>query len=242
MTETRIERAAPKAITLQHVVDLTSYSLPEIALVARTVAVGAPLEELAVFLHACRQLHLDPLLRQAYWIRRKGKGTLQVGIDGFRAIAEATGAYAGSEPPQFSGTKEWTFKRRLVVVPERARVVVWKIVQGHKAAFTGEAFWDEFVPSEDEAFMYAKMPRHMLAKDAEAQALRKAFPALLGGLNMADLGDISASGELPVVNEVQSLAPERPAITAEDYDRIFGNEPEEPPAAPEQETPPEPEE
>jgi phage recombination protein Bet len=192
-----IDQRSPRGLTLDMVTEMTGYEPAQIALVSKTVAIGAPLQELAVFLHACKTLHLDPLLRQAYWIRRRSgdemKGALQVGIDGFRAIAERSGAYAGSEPPRFLGQIEWSYKNSVVIVPERAQVVVWKIVQGHKAAFTGEANWIEFCPAEKDAFMYSKMPRHMLAKDAEAQALRKAFPALLGSVQISPL----AEGESP---------------------------------------------
>jgi len=254
VTDTQIERRK-SGLTLDLVVEMTGFPPTDIALIAKTVAVGASLQELAVFLHACRQLKLDPLLRQAYWIRRRDratgemKGALQVGIDGFRAIAEGSGVYAGAEPPEFRGRKEWKYKQEPIVVPECCRVVVWKIVGNHKGAFTGEAWWDEFVPEQSQAFMWAKMPRLMLAKVAEAQALRKAFPALLASLDMADERD-GYDGELEVVNPPQNtLAPQdslrdsqdaRRKLNAAKYDQIFG-EPEAPPAQPEAEPEPEPE-
>lgn len=227
-----IEQRSQKGLTLDMVTEMTGYEPAQIALVSKTVAVGAPLQELAVFLHACKTLHLDPLLRQAYWIRRRSgdemKGALQVGIDGFRAIAERSGCYAGSEPPRFLGQVEWSYKQRVVIVPERAQVVVWKIVQGHKAAFTGEAYWTEFCPAEKDAFMYSKMPRHMLAKDAEAQALRKAFPALLGSVQISPLAEGELpDGELPEVAAPRVIVEERPARrtpTAEDYTSFYGTE------------------
>ena len=104
------------------------------------------------------------------------------GIDGFRAIADRSGCYAGSSEPVFRGTIEWPYKGGKRIVPEYAQVTVWKIVANHKGAFTGEARWVEFVPDENNAFMWAKMPRHMLAKCAEAQALRKAFSLQLGSM------------------------------------------------------------
>lgn len=237
--EQTLAENAPRGLTLDMITEMTGYEPAQIALVSRTVAQGAPLQELAVFLHACKTLRLDPLLRQAYWIRRRSgdemKGALQVGIDGFRAIAERSGVYAGSEPPRFLGQIDWNYKGRMIVVPERAQVVVWKIVAGHKAAFTGEAHWQEFCPAEKDAFMYSKMPRHMLAKDAEAQALRKAFPALLGAVQMHDDGDGTPEGELPEVGlppqvtEVPQHEHEQPArrrYTAEDYTRIHGSDDE----------------
>ena len=232
---TQLDKASSppqRGLTVQMVSEMTGYPITDIALISKTVAQGAPLQELAVFLHACRELRLDPLLRQAYWIRRKDKGTLQVGIDGFRAIADRSGAYAGSEPPLFRGSVSLPND---IDVPEKASVVVWKIVQGHRAAFTGEAYWREFYPGPDAAgAMWRKMPHHMLGKCAEGQALRKAFPALLGGVEMSDSDGISSSigmevTELPTVNPPSPSPPkpqERPrtgpSVTAADYARTVG--------------------
>jgi len=212
-------------MTIQHVVDLTGYSLAEIALVSRTVAIGAPIQELAVFLHACRQLGLDPLLKQAYWIRRKSggemRGTLQVGIDGFRGLADRQGNYAGSSEPVFRGYKQLGS----LTVPIYAQVTTWKIVHGHRAAFTGEARWDEFYPGEALGAQWRKMPHHMLAKCAEAQSLRKGWPALLGSMAMdADMDAGVAVTELPLAApEPQETRQQRRTRTmsAEEYDRVF---------------------
>lgn len=202
MTQQMARPEKNTGLTVKLVAEMTGFAPAEIALISRTVAIGAPLQELAVFLHSCRQLGLDPLLRQAYWIRRSGKGALQVGIDGFRAIAERSGTYAGAESLEFRGQMEWAYNGATVIVPEIARATIWKIVGGHKSAFVGEAYWSEFVPSERDAFMWAKMPRHMLGKVAEAQALRRAFPAQLGAIEMND--DIGADMQNPpVITEVE---------------------------------------
>jgi phage recombination protein Bet len=239
MTEQQTLAQRPKSgLTVAMVADMTGYPPTDIALVSKTVAQGASLQELAVFLHACRVLRLDPLLRQAYWIRRKDsrtgemKGVLQVGIDGFRAIAEGTNSYAGAEPPEFRGELEWTYKGHKKIVPERCRAIVWKIVGGHKGAFTGEAWWTEFVPNETEAFMWAAKPRHMLALAAERQALRRAFPALMGAVSETDIVDGEGGPELELVNAPEAAPdepqPRRPRLGAEDYDRIYGPDDEAP--------------
>lgn len=220
---TDLKRNQPNSgLTVKLVSEMTGYSPAQIALVSRTVAQGADLAELAVFLHSTSALGLDPLLRQSYWIRRRQsdgtvRGTLQVGIDGFRAIAEKSGSYAGAEPIEFRGTIEWGYKGAPVVVPELARATVWKIVGGRKNAFCGEAYWTEFVPSTDrEAHMWFKMPRHMLGKVAEAQALRRAFPAQLGSLTMSDDVD-QATSEVTQVEDPR----ERQQRNAKRYDEIF---------------------
>lgn len=218
---TDIQRAAPSGLTVKLVSEMTGYAPAEIALVSRTVAQGAPLQELAVFLHSCKSLGLDPLLRQAYWIRRKGKGALQVGIDGFRAIAESSGTYAGAEAIEYRGSIEWTYKGKPLVMPELARATIWKLVGGHKSAFIGEAYWTEFVPrGDDEAFMWSRMPKHMLGKCAEAQALRRAFPAQLGSMALSTDADTDA-------HDTDDQA-ERQRRNARRYDEIFTPEDERP--------------
>jgi phage recombination protein Bet len=227
---TDMAKAEKSGLTLSMVSEMTGFSVPDIALVARTVAVGAPLQELAVFLHSCRQLHLDPLLRQAYWIRRGNppKGALQVGIDGFRAIADSSGVYAGAEPIEYRGRLEWTYKDQKIIVPELARAVIWKIVGGHKSPFTGEAYWTEFCPATDkESHMWARMPKHMLGKVAEAQALRRAFPAQLGALTLEDdESSLEVAEQAPPRRSQAELAAKHAAIYDHAYDLPEPQQPE----------------
>ncbi len=212
------DATAQRGITsFTQVRDLTGYDLTQIAMIRHNMASSmgkkpdeVPLYDVALFCHSSKALGLDPLLKQAYWISRDGKGTLQVGIDGFRAIADRSNTYAGSEPPIFRG-------QRSDGMPEMASVVVWKIVAGHKCAFTGEARWAEFYPGEKQGFMWRKMPYHMLGKCAEGQALRKAFPAQLGSVALAaEVGE-----EVP--HHVEVIEQQRRALlTAADYDRTIG--------------------
>jgi phage recombination protein Bet len=203
------------------VVEMTGVDLATIALIRQKQGKDpAPPIEMGMFLHACKQLGLDPLSNQAYWIRRAGKGALQVGIDGFRLIASRSGAYAGSEPAVFRGAQELKDGNRTLIVPSEAQVVVWRIVQGRKCAYTGQAFWDEFYPGDGPVgAMYRSKPRLMLAKDAEAQALRKGFAAELVGMPVraVEIAEVE-------VEEVTTRPAARPAFNPADYDRIHGSE------------------
>lgn len=230
----QIERRPQKGLSVEVIVEMTGFDVAEIAMIRHQMAQSlnckpddVPLYDLALYCRSARALKLDPLLRQTHWISREGKGTLQTGIDGYRAIAERSGAYAGSEPPRFLGQLEVVWDGKKIVAPERAQVIVWKIVQGHKAAFTGEAHWEEFYPSGKQGFMWRKMPRHMLAKCAEGQALRKAFPAQLGSVDMsADFGEgVPAIEELPLVAAPPDMI-ERPRLERpkSSYDRAVPTE------------------
>lgn len=124
---------------------------------------------------------LDPVQKQIYgimrWDKRAGreKLTVQVGIDGFRAVAARSKEYGGSDDAVFVGSG-----------PElKATVTVYRIVQGTRCPFTASARWTEYVQttkSGTPAGQWGSKPFVMLAKCAEALALRKAFPAELGGL------------------------------------------------------------
>jgi hypothetical protein len=63
-----------------------------------------------------------------------------------------------------------------------ATVTVWRLVQGTRCSFTATARWSEYFPGDQGGHMWRKMPHTMLAKCAEALALRKGFPRQLAGL------------------------------------------------------------
>jgi phage recombination protein Bet len=144
----------------------------KIDLIKKTVAQGASDLELELFLHQCRRTGLDPLARQIYWVKRGSGGTIQTGIDGYRLIAARTGDYAGND--------DAAFEHDAAGMPVKATVTVWRFVHGQRCAFTATARMTEY--RQDKSQTWQQMPHVMLAKCAEALALRKAFPAELSGL------------------------------------------------------------
>lgn len=162
---------------------------------------SVPHAELSVFFHQAQRTGLDPFARQIYLIGRRNNRanrtdyTIQTSIDGMRLVADRTGRYAGSDRPKYGEDNGDKY----------AEVAVWKIVGGTRVAFTGVAYEAEF--RQDRSPMWQKMPRTMLAKCAEAQALRKAFPADLSGIygneemDQAGLGEatVHAAGEITTV-------------------------------------------
>lgn len=161
----------------------------QIDLIKTQIAVGCTNDELKLFMYTCARTGLDPMARQIYAIKRNTKRgpvmTIQTGIDGYRLIADRTGKYAGSDEPQF--------------VPEgndrKAIVTVYKMVEGTRCPFVGVAYWSEYRPDNGNQ-MWEKMPRTMLAKCAEALALRKAFPNELSGLYTKEEMDQASDSEV----------------------------------------------
>jgi phage recombination protein Bet len=148
----------------------------------------APKGDLAVFFHQSKRTGLDPFARQLYMIERKGRFTIQTSIDGFRVIADRACAVRGwvrSEEPTVwidqagLAHTEWLSKS----APVAARYTCIILTPSGQARFSAVARFDEYHAGGP---MWTKMPATMVAKCAEALALRKAFPQDLSGLYTAD--------------------------------------------------------
>lgn len=144
----------------------TDYSREQIDTIKQTVARGANDSQLALFLQVCKSRNLDPFTKQVYFTPQG----IIVSIDGFRAIAERTGCYAPG-PTRY----EYDEAKNLVA----AYVTVKKLVNGTWFDVEESAYYEEYRGSSP---IWKKMPRVMLAKCAEARALRRAFSSDLSGL------------------------------------------------------------
>lgn len=160
--------------------DAVVFDESKVTLIRKTIANQLTDGEFELFISIAKARGLDPILNQIHAVVR-GKGdnakvNFQVGIDGFRLIAARTGEFAGRDETVFeykAGTHH----------PDRAKVTVYRFVNGQKCAWTATAKWDEYFPSqENQQFMWKKLPETMLEKCAEAKALRMAFPNDLSGL------------------------------------------------------------
>ena len=163
------------------------FSQDQINLIKSQIAPKATDDELKLFLYQAKRTGLDPLARQIYAIHRwngmqkKETMTVQTSIDGFRVIAERSGDYGGQDEPVFCYEDEQIINCRVTVYRFRGSV--------RYPAAVGLAFWKEYVQINKEgnpSGLWLKMPHTMLAKVAEALALRKAYPQDLSGLYTND--------------------------------------------------------
>lgn len=157
--------------------------------------------DLAVFFHYCVRTGLDPFARQIYMISRQGKQSIQTGIDGFRLIArracDARNETLGYEETLWCGEDgKWTDVWISSQPPVAAKVTVLRSGGRYPAV----ALFNEYASYKDSrpVALWGSKPSLMLAKCAEALALRKAFPQDLAGLYTSDeMG--SAQPETPQV-------------------------------------------
>jgi len=160
----------------------SDWTREQIETIKQTVARGANDAQLALFLQTCRSRGLDPFVKQVYFTPQG----IIVSIDGLRAIAERTGAYAPG-----ATRYEYDENKNLVA----AFVSVKKYVNGTWFDVEESAFYEEYRGTSP---IWKKMPRVMLAKCAEARALRRAFSSDLSGLYAAEEMDQAQRDERPV--------------------------------------------
>jgi phage recombination protein Bet len=123
------------------------------------------------------------------------------GIGLYRIQAARSGSYAGADEPEFGPEQTETFttpgntdsygrqhadRTCTLTYPLWCKVTVYKIVGGQRCAFTVKEFWKENYATaggwtEEPNAMWKKRPHGQLAKCAEAQALRKAWPEIDAG-------------------------------------------------------------
>lgn len=163
---------------------------------AKIVPEGTPEAQIRLFGSICKAKGLDPFRKEIYLTSYKDRKTGQpnyaviTGIDGFRKLANQTGLYAGIDEIKFNLDSSGKFKTHFELkqaneLPISATCTIYKIVAGLRVPFTHTVLYKEFAPSENalEYSKYKTMPFQMIAKTAEAFALRKAFSDELSGLH-----------------------------------------------------------
>ena len=149
-------------------------------------------KEMATFLYEAWRLGLDPASgKQIYAViynkkdPEKRKLSVQIAVDGLRAIAAKSGLYDGSAEVE-DGPDVTTDG---VTHPEWCRATVWR--RGSKHPFVAKVRWSERVKKEKYGPDAGKLtdfwrdqPYSQLEKCAEAAVIRKAFPLQVRGTEL----------------------------------------------------------
>lgn len=163
--------------------DQSYWSEKQVAALKQLGLSNASPADLAVFFHQAQKTGLDPFARQIYMIERGGRFNIQTSIDGLRIVALRSGNYGGQTPAEWCGEDGvWKDVWLEKVPPMAARAGIYYKDTPNPTYATAK--WDSYAQLSSP--IWKKMPDLMLAKCAEALALRKAFPNDLSGIYTDD--------------------------------------------------------
>lgn len=195
----------------------TDLTPAQMRLVKSTIASDCNAQEFDLFMAAARSYGLDPFRKQILpLVFNKGKAdrrrmSIVVSRDGLRVIAQRCGDYRPANKPaqiEYDESLKGPTNPKGIV---SATVYLWKRdSSGEWYEVAGEADWDEFVPLTDEWAAdetgkrrptgkktvdgnWQKMPKVMITKCAEAQALRAGWPDQFSGIYVQEEMDKSLS-------------------------------------------------
>ena len=227
MTGTDVEIHGGSDLTIT--ADQRGFTAGQVAALQQIGVQDATEGDLAVFFHQAQRTGLDPFARQIYMIGRKSKvwdpqtkqeryetkQTIQTGIDGFRLIARRAADARGEifsmddvlwADPDGNWHDLWIWDSP----PAAAKVTVHL----GSASFSAVAATREYMQTTKAgkpSGQWGRMPAVMIAKCAEALALRKAFPQDLSGLYTGDeMGQ--ADRPAPAQQVSQMPQPEPPHV------------------------------
>lgn len=167
---------------------------------------GAKHESLCLVMAYCRARKIDPMLKPVHIVPmyvktnqkdRNGKNiyeyrdVIMPGIGSYRIDAARSGQYAGMSEPEYGEDITEVVGEKKITYPRWCKITVYKKLDDRIIEFSAKEFWKEnyatqgrSTPTPNE--IWAKRPYGQLAKCTEAQALRKAFPDVVGQENTSD--------------------------------------------------------
>lgn len=187
-----------------------------VSVLHNTLYPGARPESVAMVLGYCQARGLDPMLKPVHivpmWVKDAvtGQGSMRdvvlPGIALYRIQASRTGTYAGKDEPVFGPDITRKVGNMEVTFPQWCKVTVRRLVNGQEKSWTAKEFWLENYATagkdkttgkekEEPNAMWRRRAYGQLAKVAESQALRMAFPEETGSEPTAE--EMEGKGQQP---------------------------------------------
>lgn len=195
---------------------------------------GASDASVDLVLSYCRAAGLDPMQKPVHIVpmwdgkAREMRDVVMPGIGLYRTNAARTGQFAGMSEPEFGPMVTERIGNKDVTYPDWCKVTAYRqLPTGHIAEFTAVEYWIENYAikggkDQDQSpnAMWSKRVRGQLAKCAQAQALRMAFPEAVGAGPTAEEmeGKAIIEGEATHVARTHQPAERQPYPDA-DFDK-----------------------
>lgn len=210
---------------------------------SNSVYPGAKEESIVMAIDYCNARNLDPLLKPVHLVpmyvkdSKTGQGAMRdvvmPGIGLYRIQADRSGNYAGADDAEFGPSVTRNIGGAEVTFPEWCVYTVYKMIGNQRVAFKAKEFWLENYATAGKDTtkpnaMWSKRPFAQLAKCAEAQALRRAWPEIGQDLTAEEM----EGREIDITDKVTASAtPAKSsgidkvkALTAQEAPVSFGDE------------------
>lgn len=205
-----------------------------------TLYPGSTDSEVEMILGYCKARRIDPILKPVHlvpmsvktdkkgadgkWVYER-KNVIMPGIGLYRIDASRSGQYAGVSEPEFGEEVTEVFGDKVktkVTYPKWCKITVKKLLEnGQIVEFTAKEYWKENYASKSNFdntpnAMWEKRAYGQLAKCAEAQALRKGFPDIVGSEYTKE--EMEGKGHIEEINVTQKTSHVINAEVIEDHD------------------------
>lgn len=190
---------------------------------------GAGNDSLGLVISYCAAAKLDVMQKPVHivpmWNSAAGKmvDTIMPGIALYRITAARSGVLAGITEPEYGPDVTEAIGGVSVTFPQWCRVTVKRrLLTGELAEFTSREFWKENYATKGGKekspapnAMWAKRPYAQIAKCAESQALRRAFPEMCSAPTAEEMEGKSMMAERNVTPQRQTQPAEFPKLINE---------------------------
>lgn len=205
-----------------------------IAALKASVYTEASDESIKMVISYCKALKLDPMTKPVHITKMGDKEVIMPGIGLYRIRAHRTGTYLGMTEPEFGPEVTELVGKTKMTYPQWCKVTVKRLVGTQVAEFTAKEIWKECYGTINDkvspnVFWY-KRPYSQLAKTAESQALRKAFPDIVSNaptieeMHLEEHKDevVVQNTEVAVTNTADEIKNNFITVEAEQVDKETG--------------------